>query len=155
MRSTRLIVLLWLAWAIIVISFQALATARLVPKFPDRALEWTTRFTGDGYQQDHIYLLEPFMNDQVAWDSEYYLAIAVGGYDDPATDLIGPPNHQVTLSYAFLPFYPLLIRLFAIPLSLLGLNAIATATLAGVIVSAFGALAGMLALYDLTRDALG
>ncbi len=23
------------------------------------------------------------MNNQVAWDSEYYLAIAVGGYDDP------------------------------------------------------------------------
>src|SRR5215210_4298423 len=90
MSSTRLIVLLWLAWAIIVISFQALATARLVPKFPDRALEWTTRFTGDGYQQDHIYLLDPFMNDQVAWDSEYYLSIAVGGYDDPRSPHLTP-----------------------------------------------------------------
>jgi hypothetical protein len=37
----------------------------------------------------------------------------------------------------------------------LGLNPVATATLAGVIVSALGALGGMLALYDLTRDSLG
>jgi len=79
----------------------------------------------------------------------------VGGYDDPATDLVGLPNHQVTLSYSFLPFYPLLIRLFAVPLGLFGLNPIATATLSGVVVSALGALAGMLALYDLTRDSLG
>src|SRR4030095_6155664 len=85
----------------------------------------------------------------------YYLAIAVGGYDDPATDLVGLPDNQLTLSYAFLPFYPLLIRLFAIPLSLLGLNSIATATLAGVIVSALGALAAMCAVYDLTDDSLG
>ncbi len=41
------------------------------------------------------------------------------------------------------------------PLKLLGLTPIATATLAGVIVSAFGALGGMLALYDLTRESLG
>ena len=95
------------------------------------------------------------MNNQVAWDSEYYLAIAVGGYDDPATDLVGPPDNQITKSYSFLPFYPMLIRLFAIPLSLFGLNPIATATLAGVIVSALGALGAMFALYDLTYDSLG
>lgn len=155
MKSTRTIVLIWLAWAIIVISFQAWVSARIAPQWPDRSLSWTTEFTEEGYQAGQKYLIEPFMNNQVAWDSEYYLAIAVGGYDDPATDLVGPPNNQVTLSYAFLPFYPLLIRLFAIPLSLLGLNPIATATLSGVIVSALGALGGMLALYDLTRDSLG
>ncbi|HEY9528176.1 MAG TPA: mannosyltransferase family protein [Anaerolineales bacterium] len=155
MKSTRIIVLLWLGWAIAVIAFQAWMGARISPQWPDRSVSWTTEFTGEDYQKGQKYLLEPFMNEQVAWDSEYYLAIAVGGYDDPATDLIGPLDHQVTLSYAFLPFYPLLIRLFAIPLSLLGLNPIATATLAGVLVSALGALAGMLALYDLTRDSLG
>jgi hypothetical protein len=155
MKSTRTIVLIWLAWAIIVIAFQAWVSARIAPQWPDRSLSWTTEFTGPGYQKGQKYLLEPFMNDQVAWDSEYYLAIAVGGYDDPATDLVGPAGNQVTLSYAFLPFYPLLIRLFAIPLSLLGLNPIGTAALSGVIVSALGALGGMLALYDLTRDPLG
>jgi hypothetical protein len=173
MRSTRIIVLIWLAWAVIVIAFQSLATARLVPEYPDRAQEWTENFTGTGYQQGHVYLLEPFMNNQVAWDSEYYLAIAVGGYDDPRSPHLTPqgvttviPDQTVaqtgstvgtglSLSYAFFPFYPLMIRIFAIPLQILGLNPIATATLAGVIVSALGALLGMLALFDLTRDSLG
>jgi len=155
MKPTRIIVLTWLAWAIIVIAFQAWMSARVIPQWPDRSLSWTTDFTGPDYQQGQKYLLEPFMNDQVAWDSEYYLAIGVGGYDDPATDLIGPPNNQLTLSYSFLPFYPLLIRLFTFPLGVFGLNSIATATLAGVIVSALGALAAMFALYDLTRDSLG
>ncbi len=41
------------------------------------------------------------------------------------------------------------------PLKLIGLNLTATATLAGVIVSALGALLAMLALYDLTSDSLG
>ena len=155
MKSTRMIVLIWLAWAIIVISFQAWVSARIVPQWPDRSLSGTTESTEEGYQEGQKYLIEPFMNNQVAWDSEYYLAIAVGGYDDPATDLVGPPSNQVTLSYSFLPFYPLLMRIFAIPLGLLGWNPIATATLAGVVVSAMGALGGMLALYDLTRDSLG
>ena len=155
MRPTRVIVLTWLAWAIIVIAFQAWMSARIAPQWPDRSLSWTTDFTGPDYQKGQKYLLEPFMNNQVAWDSEYYLAIAVGGYDDPATGLIGPPDNQLTLSYSFLPFYPLLIRFFAVPLSLFRLNPIATATLAGVIVSALGALGAMFALYDLTRDLLG
>ena len=82
MKATRVIVFMWLTWAIIVIAFQAWATARIVPIFPDLALDWTEKFTDTGYQLDHVYLLDPFMNDQVAWDSEYYLSIAIGGYDD-------------------------------------------------------------------------
>lgn len=155
MKPTRTIVLLWLAWVILVIGFQAWMRARITPQWPDQVLRWTTEVTVQDYQQGQKYLLEPFMNNQVAWDSEYYLAIAVGGYDDPATNVIGPPGNPVTLSYSFLPFYPLLIRLFAIPLSVLGLNLIATATLSGVIISALGALGGMLALYDLTYGSLG
>jgi hypothetical protein len=173
MRPTRVIVLTWLAWALIVISFQALATARLVPQYPDKAQEWTTEFTGKDYQKGHVYLLDPFMNNQVAWDSEYYLAIAVGGYDDPRSPHLTPTGvvtspegvqpappgsgfeQSISTSYAFFPFYPLMIRIFAFPLRIFGLNPIATATLAGVIVSALGALLGMLALFDLTRDSLG
>jgi hypothetical protein len=48
-----------------------------------------------------------------------------------------------------------MVWLFAWPLKILGLTPIATATLAGVIVSALGALGAMLALYDLTKDSLG
>lgn len=171
---TRTIILTWFAWAIIVIAFQSLATARLVPQFPDRAQEWTEEFADTpDYQDGHIYLNEPFMNNQVAWDSEYYLAIATGGYNNPNSPHLTPIGVQtvvqdhmvsqteagfsqsISLSYAFFPFYPLMIRIFSYPLMIFGMNEIATATLAGVIVSALGALAGMLALYDLTRDLLG
>src|SRR5215216_6606799 len=118
MKPTRIIFFVWLAWALIMIAFQAWMRARAAPVWPDRSLSWTTDFTGPDYQLGQKYLLEPFMNDQVAWDSEYYLAIAVGGYDDPATDLVGPADNPLTLSYSFLPFYPVLIRLFVFPLSL-------------------------------------
>lgn len=173
MKPTRIIFFMWLAWVVIVLGFQAWTTARFDLKYPDRAQEWTTRFTADGYQQGHVFLLEPFMNRQVAWDSEYYLAIAVGGYDDPRSPHLTPTgvytsvvDHTVTqsgssfsqslsLSHAFFPFYPWMIRILAFPLQILGMNPIATAALAGVIVSALGALLGMLALYDLTRGLLG
>lgn len=173
--TVRSIFLIWLGWLLLVIGFQALATARLTPQWPDRSQNWTTTETAknDGnYQRDRAYLMEPFMNNQVAWDSEYYLGIAVGGYDDPAMPALSPSGWMIpnfvthiptvgyqgeilSLSYAFLPFYPMAIRAFALPLSLLGMNPIATATLAGVLVSALGTLAAMLALYDLSRDKLG
>ena len=173
MTPMRVIISIWLSWAVIVIAFQALATARLVPVYPDRAREWTERFTGEGYQSDHVYLLEPFMNDQVAWDSEYYLSIAVGGYDDPKSPHLTPQgiitvdsrnqisrsgssfDQSISVNYAFFPLYPLMIRILAFPLQIFGLTPIATATLAGVIVSALGALLGMLALFDIAREILG
>jgi len=173
MKPTQTILFVWIAWCVIVIAFQALSHARIVPQLPDLAQEWTAQSTGEGYQEGHIYLLEPFMNNQVAWDSEYYLGIAVGGYDDPNVPHLTPTGIQtvvrdhvvsqsgssfsqsISLSYAFFPFYPLMIRVFSYPLQVFGLNPIATATLAGVIVSALGTLLGMLALYDLTRDSLG
>lgn len=173
MKATRIIVFTWLAWAIIVIGFQAWATARIVPTFPDLVLDWTKDFTDTGYQVDHVYLLDPFMNDQVAWDSEYYLSIAVGGYSDPRSPHLTPqgvitspqglPTTQagsgfgtsISSNYAFFPFYPVMIWILAYPLQVFGLPPIATATLAGVLISAFGTLFGMLALFDLTRDSLG
>jgi hypothetical protein len=118
-------------------------------------------------------MLDPFMNNQVSWDSENYIGISIGGYEDPCitvtylsiqtrggtavrcTDTTNRGSEKpIILSYAFFPFYPILIHLFAIPLSLLQLNPIATATLAGVIISALGTLAAMLALYDLTYEKL-
>ncbi len=173
--TLRNIVLIWLAWAIIVIGFQALATARLQPVFPDNSQPWTTEDTNPNtYQKGHPFLLDPFMNNQVAWDSEYYLGIAVGGYDDPRiphitrTGITTFENNTVmidnrpyegtgdsfSLAYAFFPLYPWTISLAAMPLSVFGLNPTATATLAGVLVSALGTLLGMLALYDICRDTL-
>ena len=158
---------LWLAWALLVIGFQAFATARFLPQWPDRAQEWTQNSTGANYQKGDVYLLDPFMNDQVAWDSEYYLGIATGGYNDlriptlttrgeiiPANSPGANLKGSYSLSYAFFPLYPWTIWLFHWPLKIFGLDPIATSTLGGVIVSALGTLAGMLALYDLTRDSL-
>ena len=172
----RNIVFLWLAWVLIVIGFQALATARFQPHWPDLT-QWAPGASTepDDFEKGHPYLTEPFMNNQVTWDSEPYIGISIGGYEDPCISVTYPSimqsghpmvlrctdttNHgsekPIILSYAFFPFYPFLIHLFSIPLSLLHLNPIATATLAGVMVSALGALAAMLALYDLTYEALG
>jgi hypothetical protein len=175
-RIFRNIVLLWLAWVLIVLGFQALSTARFQPQWPDQLI-W---FPGDptdviNYRQiGHPYMMEPFMNNQVSWDSENYIGISIGGYDDPCItvayesvyalggmivpcmDTVNRGNEKpIRLSYAFFPFYPILMHLFSIPLSLLGLNPIAKATLAAVIISALGLLAAMLALYDLTYEKLG
>jgi hypothetical protein len=152
MKSIRVIISIWVAWVFIVIGLQALATARMSVQYPDCAQEWTEEFTAAGYQEGHVFLLEPFMNNQVAWDSEYYLAIAVGGYDDPRSPHLTPRgvstsaeenlaaqsgsdlNSSISL-YAFFPFYPFVMRLFAFPLQLFGVNPIATATLAVVLIS--------------------
>ena len=179
--TLRNIVLLWLAWVLIVIGFPLLAEARFQPQWPDMLVWYKGDPTNviDYRQLGHPYMMEPFMNNQVSWDSDIYIGVSIGGYDDPCLpvayrsiatlggvvvpctdkinkDIINRSNEKpIPLSYAFFPFYPILMRLFAIPLSLLGLNPIATATLAGVIISALGLLAAMLALYDLTCEKLG
>ena len=151
----RNLVLLWLAWGLIVIGFQKLTATRFQPKRPDKVIGWTATETTITANNNKIYLIEPFMNEQVAWDSEYYLSIAVKGYDDPAVLTDGREQVPYTLNYAFFPVYPLVMRIFSLPLRLLGMNAIATATLAGVIVSLLGTLLGMIALFDLTYMQLG
>ncbi|HTX89809.1 MAG TPA: hypothetical protein VMC09_01220 [Anaerolineales bacterium] len=170
----RKIFLIWLAWALIVIGFQALATARFQPVFPDMAQEWTATYTlPQNYQVDRPYLAEPFMNNQVCWDSEYYISIASGGYDDPKVPHLTPlgkattwndgmridgqlyTGDSISLNYAFFPLYPWMMWLFHWPLMAFGIGQVASTTFAGVIVSALGALLGMLALYDLTYESLG
>ena len=161
--------MIWLAWAIIILGFQSLASARLQPQRPDLALDWLKTETLPNSQDGKASLVDPFMNDQVAWDSEFYLSIATVGYDDPAVRAIPPdfswlrPRFCVagrdtpcfSLNYAFMPGYPYLIHWVALPLHILPLTPIATSTLAGVIVSLLGTLGALLALYDLTKDELG
>ena len=174
----RTILWIWIGWAIIMICFQIYVPGRFSLARPDYAVFWTAKETMEGSQDGKIYLNEPFLNEHVSWDSEYYLAIATGGYEDPAIQRIGttmfssgtqflgywpfviPPSQGavlpgVSLSYAFFGFYPFVMRLAAIPLSLLGMNPIATSTLAGVLVSMVGTLAAMWALYEMGRSELG
>ncbi len=176
----KTIFFIWLGWVFVMLAYQVYVPARLELARPDYALNWTVSETAKGIQTGKPYLNEPFLNQHVSWDSEYYLAIAVGGYEDPDISRIdsfvssgntessegglwgfyaylGAPGSLVGISknYAFFPFYPFLMRIVSIPLSLLGMNPIATAILAGVIISTLGTLAAMLALYELARTELG
>jgi hypothetical protein len=155
-KSTRTLLLIWAAWVVIIIGFQTLADARLIDvQRPDYAREWTPDETGKNSVKDRIYLNEPFMNRQVSFDSEYYLSIAIKGYDDTAvTQMRTRSGKAISLNYAFFPFYPALMSLLDTPLGVLSMNPIATATLAGVIVSILGTLMAMFSLFVLTRDEL-
>jgi Gpi18-like mannosyltransferase len=187
-KSIRTIFLIWLAWALLLLGFLKAASMRLQLRVPDTVLDWVAEDTAPGAHARQPYLNEPFLNRQVAYDSEYYISIAIAGYDDSTLFTIWlPPDREpeliwtqsplplgfpkdypsgrpefipanyvaYSLNYAFFPFYPLVMRTFGYPLSIFHLNPIATASLAGVLVSLLGALGAMLALYDLTRDKLG
>jgi len=151
-RLIRNLIFLWLAWIVILLGFQAWTVMRFQIKHPDYALEWTPIDTALTYKQNKPYLNEPFMNQQVAFDSEYYLSIATVGYDDPKVSSGVINSERIPLNYAYLPFYPYLMRVVAFPLRVLRLDPIATSTLAGVVVSGLGTLAGILALFDLARE---
>ena len=176
--SRRTIIWVWVGWVAAILLYQVMVSARLEIASPDYALAWTPNETQLGSQDGKPYLNEPFMNDQVAWDSEYYLAIAVYGYEDPTIFRINTDSEPasgekgiwpfkipvkpgepvlpgVPLSYAFFPLYPFVVRILAYPLSIFGLSEIATATLSGVLVSILGTLLGMISLYELAKEELG
>jgi hypothetical protein len=154
-RPIQSLIILWLAWIFILLGFQDWTGMRFQVKHPDYALEWTPIDTSLTYKLHKPYLGEPFMNQQVAFDSEYYLSIATVGYNDPKVTSARIDGQLTPLNYAFLPFYPYVMRAVSFPLRAFGLTAIATSTLAGVIVSVLGTLGGLLALYDLARQELG
>lgn len=151
----RKIALLWAVWLALLLGFQSLVDARLQPSRPDRATGWTDKETARNSQRDKVYLNEPFMNRQVSWDSEFYLAIATDGYDSPHIRLVNTPEGDFSMSYAFFPMYPLLMSVVRQPLLWLGLSPIGASALAGVMVAAFGTLAALVALADITRKTLG
>jgi hypothetical protein len=150
------IVLIWLVWWLCLFAFQAFVTRRFQPQRPDTALEWNRTETGKTSQNNKPYLLDAFLNEHVSWDSEFYLGVADAGYDNPRMRMIpGPDGQKISISYAFFPLYPVLMRFLAAPLALLGLSRIGTLTLAGLVIALLGTLGAMLALYDLARGWLG
>lgn len=154
-RSLRMLFFIWLGWSVVIIGYMALTTTRYIPSRPDEALSWSAQETRRDSLEDNPYLLDPFLNSQVAWDSEYYLAIATTGYDDPDISTVTVNGETFSKSYAFFPAYPFAMKVLRAPLTLFGLTPIAASTLAGVIISLLGTLGGMVALYDITRDELG
>lgn len=165
------IVVVWAAWLVIVCAFQIAVEARLQPARPDDTLAWTPNETGQAIPAAtgpgcRPLLADPNMNEHVAFDSEYYISIAVAGYDDPnaqayvsldgRTVSLGVPactagmDGWTPLNYAFMPAYPISMRPVMAVESVLPLTSdlteVGRATLAGIIVSAIGGLLAMLAL---------
>lgn len=155
--SIKTLVLIWVGWAAIMFSYQSLSAARIRFERPDNVFSWATRLTNDATLGNNPYLIHPFMNHQVAWDSEYYLSIAVYGYGDPNVShgVIEQTGEEIPQSYAFYPLYPFTIRAVSAPLRWLGVNPLSAAILAGTAISLVGTFVGMLALYDLARAQLG
>jgi hypothetical protein len=151
-RSIVILSGVWLGWFLVLYGFQSLSTARFGVQRPDSAVIWSQYMTREDSESRSVYLQDPFLNNQVAWDSEYYLGIAVGGYDDPRAGRETNPDTGVVTprNYSFFPLYPYLMRGLSFPLRIFGLDPIATAALAGVVLSLLGTLAATIALYDLT-----
>lgn len=155
-RSLLILVAVWLAWAVGLLAYQELVAARFEPARPDRVLGWTGSHTTDEHLEGRPYLAEPTLNAHVSFDSEYYLSIAVAGYDDDRVPAYQPPDGPpISANHAFQLLYPLTIRIVAAPLTWIGVGPIAAATVAGVAVSVLAALAAMIALHRLARPHLG
>ncbi len=155
-RWLLVLVGVWLAWAVCLLTYQELVVGRLEPARPDRVLGWTGRHTTEEHIEANRYLGGPVLNSHVSFDSEYYLSIAVVGYDDDVVTAYEPPGGTpVPANYAFQMLYPFTVRVVSTPLTWFGVEPIAAATVAGVAVSLLAALAATAALYRLARPHLG
>lgn len=151
-QTLRNLVLIWLAWSVILIGYMHLAPQRYAPQRPDDALVWTAGETNARSLSGKPYLLEPTLNTQVAWDSEFYLSVATLGYDDPDIALVEADGTAYATSYAFFPFYPYVMKVLRLPFVAAGIEPIAASVMAGLLISLLGTLAAMIALYDMVRD---
>jgi hypothetical protein len=163
---TRDVILLWLAWATLMSSYQFWVARRIDLTRADSVLTWTASDMNPDFLAGMQYLTEPILNEHAAWDSEYYLSIAMAGYDDPEIRgvsssagnryqficLLGTIPDCTSLNYAFFPLYPFLIRILATTLTWLPMSATARFTLVGVLISLIGTLAAMLSLQKLVDE---
>lgn len=153
-RPVLLIVLIWAGWALAMLAYQETVLARVAPERPDQVLSWTAGETGVRRAGGRPYLGEDVLASHIAFDSEYYLSIAVTGYDDPEVPQYVGVEGTIPLNYAFLPAYPFAIRAVSAPLTWLGMPPISAAAVGGVAVSLVATLGAMLALFDLARRRL-
>ncbi len=138
------------------VGFQAFVTARIDLPGPDFALIWTADATTPAKQAAFPYLNDPTLASHVAWDSNYYISIAIAGFDDPAAVYYAAPDgSHVSVNYTFMPLYPLAIRLVAVPLAVIGVAALPAAIIAGVLISLVATFFVMLGIYGIARPILG
>lgn len=156
---------LWLGWLVVLLTFQVLVAGRFKPMRPDQALPWTaSRTQAFVSASEHRYTDAGFLAGHIAWDSDFYLSIACYGYDDARVGVIVPPDDTQTqttnqskplsLNYAFLPLYPLAIRLVSVPIGLF-LSQAQAAVAAGILISVLGSLIATLSLYELCKQDIG
>jgi hypothetical protein len=160
--------LVWLGWALLMLGLQDFAQARFQLQRPDTVMDWTSSWTNAGSAARHPYLQSQTLKGHAAWDSEFYVSIALHGYEDPAmraaspqstpdAEIAGPkkghPN-WVSLNHAFFPGYPFAMGLIARPLAAAGFDPVDAANLGGVIVSLVSALFAMFAIADLALGQL-
>ena len=163
----RTVALIWLGWAMVMLAYQSFAQARLPLLRPDHATTFSAQETGTDSLRGRPYLDGGgLLRSHVAWDSQYYLSIALHGYDDPTMPAVSPTSTSAApmsgpqklhptwtaINYAYFPAYPMAIRTVAAPLRLAGLAPAAAATLAGVLISLVGALGAALAIFDLASE---
>lgn len=154
-KKIRTLILIWFCWLIILIGFQAIVTMRTNVIHPDYVLDWCVKETYTNSNESNVYLSNKFMNTHVAWDSQFYLSIAMEGYDSDSIRKINYDDKIYSYNYAFMPLYPMSIRLLSYLPRALGMEPIAASVLAGLFISAFGALIGIISLYLLFEDKLG
>ncbi|MGH6956130.1 MAG: mannosyltransferase family protein [Caulobacteraceae bacterium] len=159
----RTVILVWLGWAVLMMGFQSFVQARFQLVRPDRVLPWTATWTNADADRRHPYIRGPTLLGHTAWDSEFYISIALHGYDDPAMaaaspqstpddEIAGPKGDHptwVSLNHAFFPGYPIAMGVVARPLMALGMDPVGAATAAGTLVSLAATLGAMLAIADL------
>lgn len=152
----RSVFLLWFCWCVVVLSFQVFSSHRIKLFSPDLVLPWTKFETmnSDDISKQYPYINNPFMNNQIAWDSEFYLSIATAGYDDPVVPQVRDGNNSISINYAFMPLYPFLMKILSQPFAVF-MSTVSSAALAGVLISLLGTLAAMVALFFLVASAEG
>ena len=147
MTRHRAVIGAWLAWAIGLSLFQYFVVSRLPARPVDRALGWTASQTGLDERAVNARLSVPFLAERVAWDSEFYLSIAIAGYEDPMVrKVVIPGLGAFSLNYAFMPGYPFAIRVAMAPFRGFGVSEAGSAVIAGGAVSLISALFAALAL---------
>ena len=161
-RRITTIILIWAGWTAIMLILPVLTRARFGLARPDNAVSWTaadTRRDPHAREQGLMAVLGP----HAAWDSTYYLSIAQKGFDDPRMRVVAPranPDNPefglktehpdwTSLSHAFFPLYPWMMRAVTWPLAAAGMGQPEAGLLAGVVVSMLGTLGAMLAIADM------
>ncbi|MFZ5376367.1 MAG: hypothetical protein ACOZAN_01710 [Patescibacteria group bacterium] len=142
------LIILWFCWIVLIFVFQKFVSIKLEISGIDDTFNWTREYSIN--PNPGFFLQNTFLDNQIAWDSEFYLAIAKEGYKTDKIREIGVRNNQVLpLTYGFMPLYPSLMRIVAIPVNIFFFDRQKAIEISGLIISCFSSLTAMICLYKL------